>query len=106
MQMILATDGMYTYLMFNYDQEEFSIQPEAYISLSSGYTYPDNMTGEILSNRTTFMNLKNGSNVNPRRTLFSSHFIHVGIVQIALNILFKLKCDRQRLYLVCNCVAR
>jgi len=68
MQMILATDGMYTYLMFNYDQEEFSIQPEAYITLSSGYTYPDNLTGEILSNRTTFMNLKNGSNVYPRRT--------------------------------------
>jgi len=67
MQMILATDGMYTYLMFNYDQEEFSIQPEGYISLSSGYTYPDNLTGEILSNRTTFMNLKNGSNVNPCR---------------------------------------
>ena len=65
MQMILATDGIYTYLMFNYDQEEFSIQPDAYLSFSSGYTYPDNMTGEILSNRTTFMNLKNGSNVNP-----------------------------------------
>jgi len=84
MQMILATDGMYTYLMFNYDQEEFSIQPETYISLSSGYTYPDNMTGEILSNRTTFMNLKNGSNVNPRREYLHDYllYLHTGFALV------------------------
>ncbi|WAR06735.1 SNED1-like protein, partial [Mya arenaria] len=65
MQAIVVTDGLYTYLLFNYDQEQFSIKPDRYTPVAAGYTYPGNFSGKILADRNTFMNLKNGSNVLP-----------------------------------------
>ncbi|WAR06702.1 AGRE1-like protein, partial [Mya arenaria] len=65
MQAIVVTDGLYTYLLLNYDQEQFSIQPDSYTQVAAGYTYPGNFSGKILADRNNFMNLKNGSNVSP-----------------------------------------
>ncbi|WAR06733.1 MLP-like protein, partial [Mya arenaria] len=64
MQVIAVTDGLYTYLLFNYDQEEFSIQPNSYTPVAAGYTFPGNFTGKILANSHNFTNLKTDSNVN------------------------------------------
>ncbi|XP_052807827.1 sushi, von Willebrand factor type A, EGF and pentraxin domain-containing protein 1-like [Mya arenaria] len=65
MQAIVVTDSLYTFLLFNYDQEQFSIQPDSYTPVAAGYTYPGNFSGKILANRSNFTNLKNGSNVSP-----------------------------------------
>ncbi|XP_052807840.1 uncharacterized protein LOC128236769 [Mya arenaria] len=64
MQAIMATDGLYTYMMFIYDQEQFSIKPLSYTPVAAGYTFPGNFTGKILADRHNFTNLKNESNVN------------------------------------------
>jgi len=66
MQAIVATDGMFTYLLFIYDRGEFSIQPEANIPISAGFTYPDTFMGEVLVNRNNFTLLHNESNVDER----------------------------------------
>ncbi|WAR06708.1 LYAM3-like protein [Mya arenaria] len=65
MQAIVVTDGLYTYLLFNYNQEQFSIKPDNYTPVAAGYTYPGNFSGKILADRSNFTNLKNGSNVSP-----------------------------------------
>ncbi|XP_052811033.1 uncharacterized protein LOC128238811 isoform X2 [Mya arenaria] len=65
MQAIVVTDGLYSYLLFNYDQEQFSIKPDNYTPVAAGYTYPGNFSGKILADRSNFTNLKNGSNVSP-----------------------------------------
>ncbi|KAH3724688.1 hypothetical protein DPMN_050511 [Dreissena polymorpha] len=64
MQCILVSDGMYTYIMLNYDQEQFSIGPLPEVPVASGYTHPDN-TSTILSNRHNFTYLNKGTNVIP-----------------------------------------
>ncbi|WAR06709.1 hypothetical protein MAR_016667, partial [Mya arenaria] len=63
-QAIMATDGLYTYMMFIYDQEQFSIKPLSYTPVAAGYTFPGNFTGKILADRHNFTNLKNESNIN------------------------------------------
>ncbi|WAR06743.1 hypothetical protein MAR_016701, partial [Mya arenaria] len=63
MQAIVVTDGLYTYLLFNYDQEEFSIKPDRYTPVAAGYTFPGDFTGKILANRSNFNDLKTGSNL-------------------------------------------
>ncbi|WAR06716.1 SVEP1-like protein, partial [Mya arenaria] len=65
MQAIVVTDSLYTFLLFNYDQEQFSIQPDSYTPVAAGYTYPGNFSGKVLANRSNFTNLKKGSNVSP-----------------------------------------
>ncbi|XP_052225769.1 sushi, von Willebrand factor type A, EGF and pentraxin domain-containing protein 1-like isoform X18 [Dreissena polymorpha] len=62
MQCIIVSDDMYTYIMFNYDNEQFSIKPLPEVPVASGYTNLDN-TGIILSNRYNFSLLNQGSNV-------------------------------------------
>ncbi|XP_052244627.1 uncharacterized protein LOC127853868 [Dreissena polymorpha] len=64
MQCILVSDGMYTYIMFNYDREQFSIRPLPEVPVASGYTKLD-YTGDILSDRYNFTRLNQGSNVMP-----------------------------------------
>ncbi|KAH3724548.1 hypothetical protein DPMN_050368 [Dreissena polymorpha] len=62
MQCILVSDELYTYLMFNYDQEQFSIRPLPEVPVASGYTHLD-YTGTILSDRQNFTYLNQGTNV-------------------------------------------
>ncbi|KAH3689542.1 hypothetical protein DPMN_194472 [Dreissena polymorpha] len=64
MQVIIVTDGMYTYIMFNYDREQFSIRPLPEVPVASGYTHLD-YSGTVLSTRNNFTNLNKESNVNP-----------------------------------------
>ncbi|KAH3724720.1 hypothetical protein DPMN_050543 [Dreissena polymorpha] len=64
MQVILVTDGMYTYIMFNYDREQFSIRPLPEVPVASGYTHLD-YSANVLSTRNNFTNLNKESNVNP-----------------------------------------
>ncbi|XP_052243416.1 uncharacterized protein LOC127853188 isoform X4 [Dreissena polymorpha] len=64
MQCILASDGMYTYIIFNYDREQFSIKPLSEVPVASGFTNL-NYTGVILSNRKNFTRLNQESNVKP-----------------------------------------
>ncbi|KAH3739149.1 hypothetical protein DPMN_045796 [Dreissena polymorpha] len=64
MQCILASDGMYTYIMFNYDREQFSIRPLPEVPVASGYTNID-YTGVVLSDRYNFTSLNQKSNVQP-----------------------------------------
>ncbi|XP_052245001.1 sushi, von Willebrand factor type A, EGF and pentraxin domain-containing protein 1-like isoform X24 [Dreissena polymorpha] len=64
MQVILVTDGMYTYIMFNYDREQFSIRPLPEVPVASGYTHLD-YSASVLSTRNNFTNLNKESNVYP-----------------------------------------
>ncbi|KAH3724499.1 hypothetical protein DPMN_050318 [Dreissena polymorpha] len=64
MQCILASDGMYTFIIFNYDREQFSIKPLSEVPVASGFTNL-NYTGVILSNRYNFTRLNQESNVKP-----------------------------------------
>ncbi|XP_052242137.1 sushi, von Willebrand factor type A, EGF and pentraxin domain-containing protein 1-like isoform X2 [Dreissena polymorpha] len=64
MQCIFASDGMYTYIMFNYDREQFSIRPLPEVPVASGFTNL-NYTGIVLSDRQNFTLLNQGSNVKP-----------------------------------------
>ncbi|KAH3698613.1 hypothetical protein DPMN_086156 [Dreissena polymorpha] len=64
MQVILVTDGMYTYIMFNYDREQFSIRPLQEVPVASGFTHLD-YSASVLSTRNNFTNLNKESNVYP-----------------------------------------
>ncbi|XP_052242167.1 mucin-like protein isoform X1 [Dreissena polymorpha] len=64
MQVILVTDGMYTYIMFNYDREQFSIRPLTEVPVASGFTHLD-YSASVLSTRNNFTNLNKESNVYP-----------------------------------------
>ena len=61
MQAILISDGVYTYLMFNYDHEQWSFNLHN-VPSSAGFSYL-NYSGYILANSKNYTNLNNDSNV-------------------------------------------
>ncbi|WAR06701.1 hypothetical protein MAR_016659, partial [Mya arenaria] len=63
MQVIAVIDDLYMFLLFNYDQEQFSFQPDSNTPVSTGYTFPGNFNGKILADRQIYINLTD-SNVN------------------------------------------
>ena len=64
MQVILVTDGLYSYIMFNYDQELWSLKPESHDTVSAGYSL-ENSEGYILANKNNMSQLNSESNVEP-----------------------------------------
>ncbi|KAH3724660.1 hypothetical protein DPMN_050483 [Dreissena polymorpha] len=64
MQCILVSDEKYTYIMFNYDQEKFSIKPLPEVPVAIGYIDVD-FQGTILSDRHNFTKLNQETNVIP-----------------------------------------
>ncbi|KAH3724540.1 hypothetical protein DPMN_050360 [Dreissena polymorpha] len=62
MQCILVSDEMYTYIIFNYDQEQFSIRPLPEVLVASGYTHVD-FQGTILSDRQNVTKCNQQTNV-------------------------------------------
>lgn len=64
MQVILISDGTYSYLMFNYDQEQWSLEPVSYAPSTAGYSLPDK-TGFIMATNGNYSQLNKGTNVHP-----------------------------------------
>lgn len=64
MQMILISDGIHSYIMFNYDQELWSLKIGEGIPSSSGYSLADK-TGFITATSSNYSELNNGTNVTP-----------------------------------------
>jgi hypothetical protein len=74
MQAILASNGIQTYLMFNYDQEQWSLKPLSYAPCAAGYSNQDK-TGNIIADNHNFTTLNNGSNVNISKFDFVFKFL-------------------------------
>ncbi|XP_052807798.1 sushi, von Willebrand factor type A, EGF and pentraxin domain-containing protein 1-like [Mya arenaria] len=89
MQAIVVTDGLYTYLLFNYDQEEFSIKPDRYTPVAAGYTFPGDFTGKILANRSNFNDLKTGSNLGN----LTGQWVH-NVTKITQNMWDEVRCRK------------
>ncbi|XP_052244067.1 sushi, von Willebrand factor type A, EGF and pentraxin domain-containing protein 1-like isoform X11 [Dreissena polymorpha] len=87
MQVILVTDGMFTYIMFNYDREQFSIRPLPEVSVASGYTHLD-YSASVLSTRNNFTNLIKESNVNPS---FPGRWLY-NVTAITVSMLNETRC--------------
>ncbi|XP_052242160.1 uncharacterized protein LOC127852283 isoform X17 [Dreissena polymorpha] len=87
MQVILVTDGMFTYIMFNYDREQFSIRPLPEVSVASGYTHLD-YSASVLSTRNNFTNLIKESNVNPA---FPGRWLY-NVTAITVSMLNETRC--------------
>ena len=63
MQAILISDGISTYIMFNYAQDEWNINPGHSRFGVAGYSNP-NFTGNIIANRQNFTHLSNTSTIS------------------------------------------
>ena len=70
MQAILATDGLYSYVMFNYDQEQWTLSPEQAGDVAAGYSNPS-LYGHITANNGNFSLLTNNSNVEPGKDIYN-----------------------------------
>jgi hypothetical protein len=64
MQAILISDGIYSYVMFNYDHELWSLKLDDNIPSSAGYSLPDK-TGFISGTSNNMSMLNSESNVHP-----------------------------------------
>ncbi|XP_053390085.1 uncharacterized protein LOC128553006, partial [Mercenaria mercenaria] len=64
MQVILISDGIFSYVMFNYDQEQWSLKMDKNIPSSAGFSL-QNKTGFITATSKNVSQLNNGTNVNP-----------------------------------------
>ncbi|XP_053372793.1 uncharacterized protein LOC123560918 [Mercenaria mercenaria] len=64
MQAILISDGIYSYLMFNYDHEQWSFKIDNNIPSSAGFTRKDK-TGYIIATSQNFSQLNTGTNLHP-----------------------------------------
>ncbi|XP_053408490.1 sushi, von Willebrand factor type A, EGF and pentraxin domain-containing protein 1-like isoform X2 [Mercenaria mercenaria] len=64
MQVILISDGIFSYVMFNYNQEQWSLKMDKNIHSSAGFSLQDK-TGFITATRKNISQLNNGTNVNP-----------------------------------------
>ncbi|XP_053392085.1 uncharacterized protein LOC128554798 [Mercenaria mercenaria] len=64
MQVILISDGIFSYVMFNYDQEQWSLKMDKNIPSSAGFSLQDK-TGFITATSKNVSQLNNGTNVNP-----------------------------------------
>ena len=56
MQAVLISDGIYTYIMFNYAQDEWNIKPGHRRFGAAGYS-DANFTGIIIADNVNFVNL-------------------------------------------------
>lgn len=76
MQVILISDGVYSYIMFNYDQEQWSLKIDPkIIPSSSGFSLADK-TGFITATSSNFSQLNNGTNVHPGKVVNMVIFFH------------------------------
>ena len=64
MQVVLVTDGLYSYTMYNYDQEGWSLKPDSHDTVSAGHSL-ENGEGYILANKNNMSELNSASNVEP-----------------------------------------
>lgn len=71
MQVILATDGLHSFVMFNYDQEQWSLNLDSHERAAGGYSLKDG-NGAILATSKNFSQLNQQSNVIPGNSYLES----------------------------------
>ncbi|XP_053408488.1 sushi, von Willebrand factor type A, EGF and pentraxin domain-containing protein 1-like [Mercenaria mercenaria] len=75
MQVILISDGIYSYVMFNYDHEQWSFEIDKNIPSSAGYTKSDK-TGYIIATRQNFTQLNKDTNVKEGPNYINGRWIY------------------------------
>ncbi|KAL4228969.1 CUB and sushi domain-containing protein 1 [Mactra antiquata] len=61
MQAILVSDGVYSYIMFNYDRAQWSLQERIFVDFAAGFSLEDK-TGHILADTSNYTILNEHSN--------------------------------------------